>query len=66
MDPMDHEADSGHNDNFNPGRADETGYSKLKSEMNYDKDNPWQTSMRGLAEGETLKASKIFRKNTDK
>lgn len=42
-----------------------SGYDTLKADMNYDKDLPWQRSMRGLAEGETLKASRVFRKNND-
>lgn len=44
----------------------EEGMAKLKSVMNRDKDAPWQTSERGLAEGETLRGSKVFRKNRDK
>jgi len=41
------------------------GMEILKSDMNYDKNLPWQRSMRGLAEGATIKASKVFRKNDD-
>lgn len=44
----------------------ELGYATLKSDMTRDAGNPWQRSMRGQAEGDTIAASKVFRKNNDK
>lgn len=41
-------------------------YQALKTDMTLDQKNPWQRSVRGVEEGETLKASRVFRKNNDK